>query len=680
MSTGSRTIHLRFFHGLAALLAGLATIAAAASWMGILDRTLTIAPSDILPRERDAYTVSLAVLPPALGFLELFYSGDSCDWPFVSTLRLRENGRDLGPSHSMHSDIAYQGRGRYSHWAQSLIFSASDNVDPRDNARGYEVTCSPNLLSLMELSLLSVASLALFLRLHLRMNQPASSAMRLIHRRLYRLTATRKFAWYRRAAILLAIFAAFSLELCISFYFGLTPWEDGDGWSYSRLADQLIISLRSWTALPVVSASTAVDCSSMVWLASCPADLLEWRDIYVFLFRMPGYPAAIAVSKLLTGAHWQLTIVVVQHALAVGAGIVVYRTAALISGQRLFGLISGVLFLLSHRLQYDRAILTDSLCTSGLTILLCWLVLNYQRQRSPSKLAFLFAGLCFVGLFFVRETGIVMAGAAFPLVAMVAWQARARSARYARLTAAYVPLCLAIVGVLGSNYVRTGYFFITTQPLSAGLYSAVLLENEGLPVFSGDSLLDRVARQTLQTHDFAETMGINKRLLLEYDLAAPAQSALIQQKYFSIWASYPFEMIGVMRDNISRQWQNLFIITELIDIIPRVYNAYCAVMSKWAWFCGIIAPLGLVIAGIFIKAMRRPAFMVVGLWTFAVVPTVAYSAFNIELRYLIFATGPLLLIFALCGRLGRLALLSLRASIKLNAGLRPNLLRDISGR
>ena len=38
------------------------------------------------------------------------------------------------------------------------------------------------------------------------------------------------------------------------------------------------------------------------------------------------------------------------------------------------------------------------------------------------------------------------------------------------------------------------------------------------------------------------------------------------------------------------------------------------------------------------------------LLAFVLVPTVSYAALDIELRYLIFATAPLLLIFSLFGR------------------------------
>jgi hypothetical protein len=43
----------------------------------------------------------------------------------------------IGPAHAVHADIAKQGRGRYSHWESSLIFSASDSSDPNGNGRVY---------------------------------------------------------------------------------------------------------------------------------------------------------------------------------------------------------------------------------------------------------------------------------------------------------------------------------------------------------------------------------------------------------------------------------------------------------------------------------------------------------------------------------------------------------------
>ena len=54
-----------------------------------------------------------------------------------SNLNIYENGKLLGPAHSVHRNIRELGSGRYSHWAGCVLFSASDNSDPGTNGRIY---------------------------------------------------------------------------------------------------------------------------------------------------------------------------------------------------------------------------------------------------------------------------------------------------------------------------------------------------------------------------------------------------------------------------------------------------------------------------------------------------------------------------------------------------------------
>jgi len=81
-----------------------------------------------------AYSVLLPAHLPA---------GDTSDEPRRSRLQLLEDGVPLGPAHALHSDIADEGGGRYSHWGDSLVFSASDSSDPRTNGRAYHVLLAP---------------------------------------------------------------------------------------------------------------------------------------------------------------------------------------------------------------------------------------------------------------------------------------------------------------------------------------------------------------------------------------------------------------------------------------------------------------------------------------------------------------------------------------------------------
>jgi len=63
--------------------------------------------------------------------------GDTYEDSSRSLLQLLEDGIPLGPAHAPHSDITSQGRGRFSHWGDTLLLSTSDNSDPRVNGRAY---------------------------------------------------------------------------------------------------------------------------------------------------------------------------------------------------------------------------------------------------------------------------------------------------------------------------------------------------------------------------------------------------------------------------------------------------------------------------------------------------------------------------------------------------------------
>jgi Macrocin-O-methyltransferase (TylF) len=56
-----------------------------------------------------------------------------------SSLRVFEDGFELGPAHSLHDDITAHGGGRFSHWGRWLMFSSSDGSDPRTNGRAYRM-------------------------------------------------------------------------------------------------------------------------------------------------------------------------------------------------------------------------------------------------------------------------------------------------------------------------------------------------------------------------------------------------------------------------------------------------------------------------------------------------------------------------------------------------------------
>ena len=76
-----------------------------------------------------------------------FGVGGDTQWSQGSTLRIFENGKELGPAHTPRADVISQGKGKFSHFGNNLYFSASDNTDPRTNGRSYTYTTSTSYQS-----------------------------------------------------------------------------------------------------------------------------------------------------------------------------------------------------------------------------------------------------------------------------------------------------------------------------------------------------------------------------------------------------------------------------------------------------------------------------------------------------------------------------------------------------
>jgi hypothetical protein len=57
----------------------------------------------------------------------------------TSPVFVYEGSNQLEFPHSLHDEIVRYGAGRFSHWGEHVIFSTSDNSDPRTNKRGYRL-------------------------------------------------------------------------------------------------------------------------------------------------------------------------------------------------------------------------------------------------------------------------------------------------------------------------------------------------------------------------------------------------------------------------------------------------------------------------------------------------------------------------------------------------------------
>ena len=91
---------------------------------------LALDPDRVMPDGGVAWKIDLSDFPIA---------GDSHSNLNQSKVVVLEDGKKLGPPHTLHETIRQNGMGAYSHWGTYLYFSSSDNTDPRSNGRAYIV-------------------------------------------------------------------------------------------------------------------------------------------------------------------------------------------------------------------------------------------------------------------------------------------------------------------------------------------------------------------------------------------------------------------------------------------------------------------------------------------------------------------------------------------------------------
>jgi hypothetical protein len=52
---------------------------------------------------------------------------------------LLENGMPLRVPHASHDEVRNLGGGRFSHWNDTILFSTSDNSNPNETGRRYDL-------------------------------------------------------------------------------------------------------------------------------------------------------------------------------------------------------------------------------------------------------------------------------------------------------------------------------------------------------------------------------------------------------------------------------------------------------------------------------------------------------------------------------------------------------------
>tara|TARA_R110000772_G_scaffold73216_6_gene159928 strand:+ start:77892 stop:79367 length:1476 start_codon:yes stop_codon:yes gene_type:complete len=264
-------------------------------------------------------------------------------------------------------------------------------------------------------------------------------------------------------------------------------------------------------------------------------------------FRVIGYPALIALFKMLFGGAWDWLLVALQMILSLGATALIWRLTLRLTGRIWPAAVAAAAQGLGLAFVLDQCVLTDSLHATLLTLLAAHMALGLLDGRQPGMVEALGLGLVLFAAFLLREAGAVMHLAHWPLI--LAWTLKTGSGlRRAGivLVVFLLPLALGIQAYKSWNQMRSGERFITTVAQTAMYHPVLDLARRGLPVFAEDPLLaDAAGLLPLHPIPGVTFTAINRHLKAAHGMGALAVARHAETLFYDHWQRHPLDRAAI---------------------------------------------------------------------------------------------------------------------------------------
>lgn len=617
-------------------------------WMTLLppDFRARIDASQISSVGGSAYVTPIQTLDEITStFFQLRF--DEPTAPGASAMEVHEDGKRLGPAHATPEETGALGLGRFSHTENQLLFSASDNSDPRTNGRSYSASSQLEprirLLALgIVLALLGAA------RSFTTLGPPASA----FARRTGRAGAMACLAIATAAfliSITLAPNAAIRNASILLLIVGAAWAVMADGLTRADIAKRAfegsVSQTSSWTSLlwPLAGAIAAIvvyqtllirAATPMMGVAGyfpvsdasgywdCANQMIDDGGLNPWCQRRPLYSLFLSGVTLVSGRN--LEIVLLMQAVLVGACTFLFAREL----KRWLGWAACVFACFSVALYAWSFVLGQTMTeTLGLSI---GLLAGALLIRSGEQRAF---GLALAGIFLFTLGQMTRTGAIFVLPLLCMWAATLKNSGWMSFG---IRACLAALVVVAAYAVSLGAITIvggdaslansnipqTLYGLSIGKnWSALSLDHPELLAETRENVqaIYQLALDNIRAHPgvFLSTLGANfaayfdgpwYALLVPIDLVRP----------LIVLASV---IVAGMLARRSRQALLVFLVV-VGEVAASSLLTRDANVRVWA----VSAPLGHVAAGALLLVFVARKFLVGGSSVY-VEPAVAGFAF-----------------------------------------------------
>ena len=257
------------------------------------------------------------------------------------------------------------------------------------------------------------------------------------------------------------------------------------------------------------------------------------------LFRTPGYPAVLVLLQAIAPQAWPVLLVAAQMAAQAGLAALAHRTALALHLRALPAAAAALMPATGLAAVAQLSVMTDALygaLAGGAALLLLRGAVRGDGLRACA-LAGLLLGL---GLPVREATAYLLLGF-LPAAAIAAGRGR----RLAGLALVAAPVILAAALLMAENHRRSGTAMLSTSRQIVMVQAVLPLLSRGVPVYDGEDLFDRTARETVGRHGYQGIDALNARLF-EAGLTAPAIAAEASARYWRSWRRHPLEMLRAM--------------------------------------------------------------------------------------------------------------------------------------
>jgi hypothetical protein len=455
-----------------------------------------------------------------------------------------------------------------------------------------------------------------------------------------------------------------------------------DTWTATALVALLaaippLLALHAFGVIETPDTPTYLDYARIISAGPLPEGeaLLREGPAPATLFRTIGFPALLAGLQALSPEHWRLLLVGMQILAQSAVAAAAHRAGLAFGLPGWLAALAALMPAAGYAVVVQVAVLTDALY-GALFSLAAIALLRGALGGGRLQLVAL-AGLLLGIATFVREATPYLMVGLLPLAAFAAGRGR----RIAGLALFMAPVVLAVGVMLAEMQRRAGDAFLSTSRQIVMVQAVLPLLARGIPVYDGDDLFDRTARETVAIGGYVRIDEMNARLFAA-GMTAPEIAATASSRYARTWRRHPVEMLRAMavRLPVKMFWMTFKPVDTAAELHrqsgdPRPWFGRPEELLKRLWQGSPLALLllaglalgravGLAVAAGAIAApalvaRRDPRFLaVLGGWLACAGFVGVYLPVHIEQRYLV----PIVPLLCLLGAVGlREILLRLRA-------------------